>query len=217
MQPIILGNNKVYQEIIQKIVDIGILHISFEHLKLPVENDYSKINKFLGIDILEYYKNNLAYKSGREWLLPAEIKQNNLKDLLHNIDLKNVSIGFSDNDLMHLNRGNCCIGYNNKNKVFSNYYKYTITEAIKRNKNGYITLSSIKDEWYPQRSINRVMNSHSKIKGNHISIKDYITRSWNNKTNLSPILYYGVSASNEKDSEGNIIYLIDPKMTNALT
>ena len=214
IQPVFPKYEEEYIRMIDEISSRGVDYFVLEHFKLPFERkNINLVNEKLGYDILDFYRQKKAKAVGREWALPPEYKLLNITKMAKQVpSYENLHFGFADNDLMHLNKFNCCIGPYSKIEEFSRYYKYTITNAILKSREKLIKLNSIDDEWYPSKSINRVLNSKSRIKGKGISIKDYIAKTWNSDNHLSPKSYYGIIDTQDCDSDGNKIYSWDKRI-----
>jgi DNA repair photolyase len=211
LQPFLPDREFFYVRLINDLAEIGVCHFAIEHLKLPIDNKkyIYRLNNYAGYDIYKYYRSKNSTVSGRELVLPSQKKLQNINSILNEINHKNLSIGYADNDLMHLNIHNCCIGSLENIKQFSKKYKFTITNAITKRENGEISLKNISDEWHPRKSISRIINSKSRIEGSNISIKDYMLKHWNNSTNLSPNNYFGVQKTNKFDCDGNLLFYCD--------
>ena len=210
LQPFIPRFEEEYINIIEDLIKAGVKTISIEYLKLPLENEkmnFSLMDEIFGFPLLAFYKKKEATRSGREWVLPSKYKYEMIKTIKNQFN--DIEINYADNDLMHLNKYNCCIGKYQQLEGFQNTFNYNITTAIKNNQNGVIKRNSIEEEWYPKKSINRIINSKSRISGEGIIIKDYIDKAWNSASNLSPINYHGVLKGDNVDDNQNIEYKLE--------
>ena len=209
LQPIFPNYENEYIKIINSLMKFDVDYFVFEFYKLPFEN-YKRLNilqKKLNYNLFDFYKENDAIAAGREWILPSVYKTNAIRNIINNVEKSSkISIGYADNDLLHLNKFNCCLGPYATKKGFENSFKYNIPMAIRKSTSNNIILNSIQGEWYPKKSINRIMNSKSRIHGDDISIKDYIKRAWNSSNHLSPEFYYGINRKQENDKAGNAVF-----------
>jgi DNA repair photolyase len=209
LQPILLGKVDNYQRIIHELINSGVKHYVVEHLKLHIDkkNSRSKLNDFYNNDVFEEYKKIGANRSGREWVLPGKVQYENIRSIFESkTNQKSISIGFADNNLLHFSKGNCCVGDRKDGDPFEKSYKYQISYALASSKNREVTIDSLDGIWFPQRSIGKMINSNSRIKGKGVTVKDYLLRHWNGKTSLSPDNYFGIRRTEKVDKNGNTIY-----------
>ena len=114
MQPLIPTQiREVVDEFIPRIGETKTKHVIVEFLKLPVENRISNIKDFfeeLNWNGYEYYKNYGAIRTGREWVLPPELKWDLLQPVIEKIQNFNMTYGAGDYGLNHLGDTDCCCG-----------------------------------------------------------------------------------------------------------
>lgn len=216
-QPYIPGVSTSPEEYISKVASAGCLHISFEHLKILIgrrSNVVNAIQELTNRNIYKEYTSAGALHLGTELILPAK---NRLETVLHVKDLaldSKMSFGAADNDLQYLSSTEtCCSGVDNFSG-FENWFKHQIANAVRRSKGEkYITISSILDEWSPIGSIDRYLNSMSRLSsriGSEGSLKDHIIYRWNASGKEGcPDFYYGVSATGRFDKNNAMIYQWD--------
>lgn len=223
-QPYIPHVSESPSEFISIISGLGIDHVGFEHLKLPVEvyNPlWKKLSSNLDFDIKSYYISNNAHSDGRELILPAEYKIKNALLVKSELKKRNMTFGSADNEIQYLSDNNCCCSGVDKYPGFENWYKYQIAYAIKKSNGNFITLSLIENEWRPHGSIDKYLNSESRITNNsdlHNKVEDYILNRWENLSSpFNPTKFYGVKYSENRDSSGYRIYEWNPNVKNILS
>jgi len=195
-------------ELIPRISEAGVKHVIVEFLKLPLEKSLFFIsNIFNSIDWngFNYYKDNGAIKTGREWVLPPQLKWELLQPIINSIRNHGMTYGAGDYGLNHLGDTDCCCGIDNI-PGFNNWFHPNIAYIIRNSPGELLTFNDVNQFDYPQKSIRMYMNSNSRPK-NTKGIKDYIKNKWNDpgKEN-APDTFLGVSFSGELDTYGNCIY-----------
>lgn len=204
------------EDIIEKLIpalnSANIDHLITEHLKLPVEKNFSMIKalqKRTGWDLYSMYKNLGAKLVGREWLLPNEVKYNNILKIVKNLN-KNITHSFADYGLQHFGDTECCCGVD-KFWDDSNWFKGNIVNSIKSNLNNNIFSIKLLDKnKYPSSSIKRILNSNCR-KNDHKTIKDFLVTKWNMPNTVnSPdhLLYINFCGF---DENGNCLYKYEKK------
>ncbi len=214
-QPYIIGISDDIQYFVNKIKNTGTKHIGFEHLKLPLEKSSSIEEKYkiiTGKSIYKLYKEKGGILNGREYILPMSEKLNNIIKLKKSLKGTNISIGFADNEFQYLSTNNCCCSGVDIFEGFENWYKPQISYAIRKsylNKDKEIRLDNIQDEWDSNGSIDKFVNSKSRIKkrGNPNTMFDYIKTRWNDLNScFNPSKYFNVEYANKIDEQGNKIF-----------
>lgn len=209
-QPYIPGVSEQPKEFVKQISSVGIRHIAIEHLKLPLEKHnplWKRLATKLNFDILQFYKTNGAYRDGRELILPTGFKIRALMELKSALSGSNITVGAADNDLQHLSDSDCCCSGVDQFPGFENWNKYQIGHAIKKSEGNRILYSSIAEYWRPQGSIDKHLNSKSRIKSTninrHLVIDDYILERWENlDSEFNPTKYFGIEFNGERDING---------------
>ncbi|GAB3027480.1 radical SAM protein [Spirosoma pulveris] len=216
-QPYIPGVSTTPEDYISTVASAGCQHISFEYLKILIgrrSNVVDAVQEISNKNIYKDYINAGASHLGTELILPAAKR---IETVLHvkklAIDSK-MTFGAADNDLQYLSSTEtCCSGVDNF-PGFENWFKHQIANAVRRSKDKkYITISSILDEWSPTGSIDRYLNSMSRLSsrlGNEGSLKDHVIYRWNSSGKEGcPDFYYGVSATGKYDKDNAMIYQWD--------
>ena len=212
-QPYIPSVSESFEEFIERVENVGIKHIGFEHLKLPYEKNnliWKRLISSLDFDIINFYKENNAINDGRELILPAELKIKNALKVKSILSKKNISFGSADNEIQYLSDSNCCCSGVDKFEGFENWNKFQIAYAIKKSNGNDITFDLIENEWHPKGAIDKHLNSKTRIpktSENHNSVRNYIENRWENlNSNFNPINFLGVTESGRRDKNGMRIF-----------
>lgn len=214
-QPYIPNFSESPEIFIEKISNLGAMHLGFEHLKLPLEttNDLnSKLFKVTGINTLDYYQNLKSKGDGRELILPIEAKIEKIKLVKYLAQKSNLTFGAADNELQYLSDTSCCCSGVDQIKGFENWNKYQISHAIKKSydlEKSAINYSLIKNEWKPSGSIDKFVNSNSRIAKaeEHNKVEDYIKDRWQNLNSpFNPTKFHGIEFKDKFDENGMKIY-----------
>ncbi len=214
-QPFIPNVSEQPEEFIKKIASVGIRHLGFEHLKLPVENNsllWQKLSKNLNFDIKKFYSDNNASRDGREMVLPPDFKIKNALIVKNELKKYGITFGSADNDIQYLSDFDCCCSGVDQFAGFENWNKFQIANAIKKSNGNEIRFELIADEWHPKGSIDKFLNSESRIvkKEDHNTINDYILDRWENLNSaFNPTKFYGVQYSGKRDKNGLRIFTWD--------
>lgn len=221
-QPYIPNVSESPELFVQSIAGVGVKHIGFEHLKLPLEKDHilwKRLLSNLKFDIKEYYKNLGAFVDGRELILPAEykvIKALEVRDEAHKYSL---SFGSADNDIQYLSDFDCCCSGVDQFDGFEKWNKFQIAYAIKKSKGNEIRFDSIINEWHPDGAIDNYLNSKSRIKAleEHNKIRDYIEKRWEDlNSTFNPTKFHGVIFNGNVDENGFKIYNWSDEVNNII-
>jgi DNA repair photolyase len=214
-QPYIIGISDDINYFVEEIKKTGIKHIGFEHLKLPLEKNSDiekKYKAITGKSLYELYKKKGAILNGREYILPISEKLKNINTLKKSLQGSNISLGFADNEFQYLSTYNCCCSGVDMFEGFENWYKPQISYAIRKsylNNDKDITINNIKKEWNSNGSIDKFINSKSRIEKNESpnTMFDYIENRWNNlDSSFNPSKYFNVEFTNKNDENGNKIF-----------
>lgn len=211
-QPFIIGFSETPESFISQISSVGVKHIGFEHLKIPLASSHKRVLwpshiKSIGVNVNELYASVGATASGRELLLPPLQKIGRIRALKQLTKKLGITFGCADNEFQYLSDTNCCCSGTDQFPGFENWYKFQLGSAVKRSLNKEnISFSEIANEWRPRGSIKEFLNSNCRTSGDN-SIDAHLRRRWNSssdKFNCSS--FYGVKAEEEMDSNGYRIY-----------
>lgn len=221
-QPYIPKVSESHLEFISKISETGIKHLGFEHLKLPIEKNnplWQKLTTKLDFEIRAFYIKNKSKADGREFILPPEYKIKTALLIKEELKKRNITFGSADNDIQYLSDNNCCCSGVDQFEGFDNWNKFQIAFAVKKSMGNQITFDLIANEWRPKGSIDKYLNSESRITKNesHNRIEDYIIHRWENlSSDFNPTRFYGVKDSGLRDNNGFRIFDWDLKIKNII-
>ncbi|KQU89466.1 hypothetical protein ASD00_26795 [Ensifer sp. Root31] len=212
IQPVLPTKEGDVFELIDRLAEVGAKHVSIEHLKLAVEpKHHARLSSALGLDVRSYFDEAGSKRIGREWILPIRSRVERQLEYRRRTHQNKMFFGAADSDLLHLSDGSsCCSGVDLLGLV--SRFTFTFTQAVRSAKNLRVEFSSIAGEWRPQKSIARYVNSKSRL-GPSAGIDAYIREAWNGLTHgASPAMYYGVHPTDEYDSAGCRVYMLDPSV-----
>jgi DNA repair photolyase len=212
-QPWIPGVSELPEEFVPRVAATGCRHLAFEHLKLPLErrdNAWSLFPVLGAGDLHAQYRRQGAVRDGRELVLPATAKLGitlRVRTVVHH---HGMSFGAADNELQYLSDGECCCSGVDRFPGFENFFRHQIGYAVHKSRGRAIHYSAISGEWAPHGSIDRYLNSRSRIStraADQGSLSEHVRARWNDpKASGSPASFFGVVASSVRDSAGNIVY-----------
>jgi len=212
-QPYIPNVSEPFEEFMSKIADVGVKHLGFEHLKLPLEKEstlWKRLISNINFDIRQFYIDNNALNDGRELILPAEYKIKNILKIKALCRQMNISFGSADNEIQYLSDNDCCCSGVDQFEGFENWNKFQIAYAIKKSKGNHITFELIENEWFPEGAIDKYLNSKSRIlrkNNSHNSVKNYILERWENlNSSFNPTKFLNIEYNGLKDKNGLKIY-----------
>ena len=196
--------------LIRELPSAGCRHVAVEHLKLPLETTGQRdLISSLSPEVSRYYQD--AQRVGREWVLPAEMKERNLRPVAKAIREHGMTFGAADNDLQHFSDTMCCCSGVDQLAGFENFFRHHLGYGIRAARGcEAICYSEIAHQWSPRLSPNRFLNSKVRREsrdGQPASVSDYIREKWNSPgTQNSPTSWWGVRATGQRDVSGNKIY-----------
>lgn len=213
IQPFFPSEGEDTLRLIGRLSNSGCRHVAVEHLKLPVERRdalFDDLGKALRSDPWELYRRQGAHRSGREWVLPADVKKRNVEPLMAAIRSGGMTFGAADNELQYLSDTRCCCSGVDQIPGFGNFFRhqigYAIREARERKEIRYGTLS---EQWCPKASPDRFLNSNTRHSGpRSATMADYIRKKWNSPgSQNAPTSWLGIRKAERPDAAGNTIYL----------
>jgi len=215
-QPYIPTLSEPPDEFVPRVSATGCRHVAFEHLKVPLErrdNAWPAFPILDGQDFHTQYRQQGAVRDGRELVLPAAAKLSMTLRVRAAVHEQRMSFGAADNELQYLSDTPCCCSGVDRFPGFENFFKHQIGFALHQSRGAAIRYSSIADEWAPHGSIDRYLNSKSRLsrrtdeKG---TLTDHIRARWNEPAAPgSPASFFGVASSGRVDSSGNLVYRWD--------
>lgn len=204
-QPYIPGVSESPAIFVGRAASAGFSHIGLEHLKLPVERNHPLWATFLAgtqRDLYAEYQAWGAHRDGREYVLPAGRKLPTIIEVASLAKSCGLTFGAADNEFQYLSDTACCCSGVDQFPGFENWFKYQIGYAIWKARDlDRIELRAIAKEWHPSGSVDRFLNSHSRLthrgtaKG---SVRAHITERWRDISSPNnPSTFYGVVAAQQ--------------------
>jgi DNA repair photolyase len=208
-QPYVPGVSEPARRFVRNVTSAGARHVAIEHLKLPVETSnplWSKLVAGSGRDLRADYVRCDATRDGRELVLPARVKLPTLLEVRDAVHAAGVSFGVADNELQYLSDTECCCSGVDRFPGFEGWFKHQIAYAVRRCRGHEILYGAIAGYWTPEGSVDRWLNSHSRIgrvAGSAGTLKDHIRARWNDVTSpFSPVRFFGVEPTDEYTAAG---------------
>jgi DNA repair photolyase len=223
-QPYVPGVSEPPSRFVQNVANVGAQHIALEHLKLPVETNHPLWSQLLtgaGRDLRSDYLRLGAKLAGREYVLPAHVKLPTILEVRDNVHKAGLSFGVADNEFQYLSDTDCCCSGVDRFPGFEGWFKHQVAHAVRCSRGKQITYETIASYWAPDSSVDRWLNSHSRIgnlEGNQGTLKEHLQLRWNDPNSpLSPTGFYGVLATDEFTPLGFRVYEwrrdLDPRLT----
>jgi DNA repair photolyase len=223
-QPWIPGVSESPEQFVPKIAATGCRHVAFEHLKLPVERHENGWWTFpiLGSgDLYAHYHRHGAPRDGREFVLPVSIKLGTTLRVRAVVHQHGMSFGAADNELQYLSDSACCCSGIDRFPGFENFFRHQIGFALYQSRGKAIHYNAISREWAPSGSIDRYLNSRSRLSSRTAkegSLSEHVRARWNDLAAPgNPANFFGVISSDRKDSSGNRIYVWAGTLRDVLT
>ena len=212
-QPYIPGFSETAEEFASRVATAGCRHVALEHLKVPVERSHplwEKLTEAAGRDYYSDYKSQNAPRDGREYVLPLRVKVPAILEASKAVRAQRMTFGAADNEVQYLSDTDCCCSGVDQFPGFENWFKHQIGYAIRKCLGKRITYDSISREWLPVGSVDRFLNSRSRLSKRSQSagtVRDHILARWNNpKAPGNPCTFGGVISTPEVTSSGNKVY-----------
>lgn len=210
VQPLFVPQLKnVERELIPMLGERGCRHVIVEHLKLPVEKrrqSFDRMLKKMCWDAYGYYKGHGMIVVGREWMLPNQIKWDNVQGIVDAIHKYRMTYGAGDYGLHHLGDTACCCGIDCV-PGFEKWYRANFANIIRNAKGCLIGFREVAKQWRPVGSIKRILNSRCRSTNMGHNMLDYLKRKWNSPgTPNAPDAFMGVKLYGS-GSDGNCVYV----------
>lgn len=222
-QPFIRGISETPCEFIPRIAATGCRHVAFEHLKLPLERSNPLWRQFKAgteRDFFKEYQQSGAHRDGRELVLPAVEKLQMVLLARSYTHRYGMTFGAADNEFQYLSDTGCCCSGVDQFPGFEGWFKHQIAFAVRQSYGKPLLYEVLAKEWTPLGSIDRYLNSRSRIAAGGKSngtIRDHVRRRWN-ETDApgSPTSFYGVLPSvhslDRRPEQNNRVYLWDQRI-----
>jgi len=209
IQPILPGHEDTAYSIIDAVAAAGAKHVSLEYMKLPIETGKTfnrTVELALGEPPKDLFNRLGGRRLGRETILSSAYRYPRLLDLGQHARNVGLTVGFADNDLLHMSDGNSCCNGMDLHVPSVSVFSGNILGAINKTSPGDIlTFESIEKEWMPLGNISTYLNSKSRILSNKWS--DYASLIWNGRHGIyRPDYFFGIVDTGRADDLGHIIY-----------
>jgi DNA repair photolyase len=212
-QPFVPGVSEDSAVFVRRVASTGCKHLAFEHLKLPLERRnplWQELTLAAGRDLHEEYVSIGAVRDGREYVLPWKEKLDRVLEVARHVRAAGMTFGAADNEFQYLSDTEACCSGVDQFLGFQNFFRSQIGYAIRRSRGKSISYDMIKNEWQPTGSIDRYLNSKTRI-GNRAasrgSLKEHVLARWNSPgAPGSPSTFFGVTVCEKKRTRGNLIY-----------
>jgi len=197
---------------VKRVTSVGIKHLALEHLKLSMEKNNPLVQQVLlykKLDLNKLYKQKNCHSDGREFVLPPWEKIGVIKYIKSELAGYKTTFGAADNEFQYLSDTFCCCSGADQFNGFENWNKFQIAYAVKKSNGSEISFDLIKDEWSPQGSIDKHLNSKSRIpvSNGHNTVSCYIKERWENlKSPFNPTSFWGVVYKGKVDKNNMKIY-----------
>jgi DNA repair photolyase len=205
-QPYIPGVSEAPVEFVERVAATGCRHVALEYLKLPLERDKRLWREFAaatGRDFFEEYRLMGARRDGREMILSPLHKLAVVLEVRRQVRKNHMSFGAADNEFQYLSDTSCCCSGVDQFPGFENWFRHQIGFAVRQSCDKEIRYSVLEKEWAPTGSINRYLNSRSRIpssKDNNGAIRDHVRERWNRLDSPgSPATFFGVVPKDDFD------------------
>lgn len=212
-QPFIPGFSEDAEEFASRVSSSGCRHVGLEHLKIPVERNHPLWHDLIKASKRDFhfdFKSIQAPRDGREYVLPARAKLPAIVETSKAVRSRQMTFGAADNEFQYMSDTGCCCSGVDQFPGFENWFRHQIGYAVRKCRGKRITYDSISKEWTPAGSIDRFLNSRSRLssRSKHAgSVRDHVLNRWNIAGAPGcPISFYGVVATPELTSCGNKVY-----------
>jgi len=214
-QPVIPGHEDSAIYLIEQAAKCGVKHISAEYLKVPIDANLkfgSSLKKMLFGNPVQYYNSLGAFKLGREFSLPIEVRQNSLIEIYKSTKSFGLSFGFADNDLLHYSDGNSCCGAADLYLKNAGFFRGNVLGAIKNKEIGEkVYFSELLDHWIPSEKISSYLNSKARISIDNKELPEwvgYLMQIWKGELGIfKPSFFNGIFQTSELDAFGLPVYI----------
>lgn len=212
-QPYVPGKTEDPGTFVHRVACSGAKHLALEHLKVPIDANAKAWQRFeteSGVAWRHVYKNGSAARDGREYVLRGTQKLDTIRIVAGLTREAGMTFGAADNEYQYLSDTKCCCAGVDQFDGFHNWFKHQIAYAVRKSEDRIITYESIAQEWSPAGSVDRFLNSHTRL-GKKLGVKgtvsDHIRFRWNHPDVYgSPASFSGVVPTEEFSEKGMRIY-----------
>jgi DNA repair photolyase len=222
-QPYIPSFSEPASEFASRVSSTGCRHIALEHLKVPVERNHAlwtQLTTAAQRDFHSEYKAANALRDGREFVLPSIAKLPAILEAAKAARSCKMTFGAADNEFQYISDADCCCSGVDQFPGFENWFKHQIGYAVRKCRGTRITYDSVSREWAPTGSIDRFLNSRSRLSSRSElpgTLRDHVRGRWNSSSAPGcPASFYGVAMTNQTTSSGLKAYSWDQELLRSL-
>jgi DNA repair photolyase len=212
-QPYVPGKSEAPADFVGRMAGVGARHLALEHLKVPIDANtaaWSKFEKESGVHWRQEFKDDRATREGREYILRGPEKLTTIQTVAGLVRKARMTFGAADNEYQYLSDTQCCCAGVDQFEGFENWFKHQIGYAIRKSEGKSVTHESIANEWSPLGSVDRFLNSHTRLGkklGTKGTVSAHIRFRWNHPdVYASPASFAGVVPTDQFSSAGMRIY-----------
>ena len=212
-QPYVPGKSENPREFVRRVASAGAKHLALEHLKVPIDANapaWRRFERDSGVLWRQEYKDKGAVRDGREYVLRGSEKLDTIRTVSTITKEASMTFGAADNDYQYLSDTQCCCSGVDQFPGFENWFKHQIGYAIRKSEGNLLTYESISDEWSPVASVDRFLNSHTRLGkklGTKGTVSDHIQFRWNHpNVSGSPATFASVAPTERFTLAGFRIY-----------
>lgn len=217
-QPYIRGASESPREFVRRVTDAGARHVALEHLKIPLESGHAQWKRILdttNLDLRRSYLSLGAQRSGRDYVLPPELKLDTVLETRREVRERSATFGAADNEFQYLSDTACCCSGVDQFSGFGHWFGHQIGYAIRKCRDQErIVYGAISNTWTPDGSIDRWVNSRTRLSyqsGTEGTVRNHMRQRWNDTSSpLSPSKFYGVEPTAEFTRQGYRVYRWNP-------
>ena len=212
-QPVIPGHERFAFELVRNAKDAGAKHITFEYLKIPIDDLNSQICKLTnqqGERLVDFYRRLGAVRQGRELVLPAKYKTGFLAEISKFAREQRLSVDFGDNEFLPYSDGRSCCNGADLYLTNLNLFESNPASLIRRKrKHELIKFDELSVEWMPELRVNPYLNSRVRTKSEpgELQWHSYLRHHWRIGAIYSPDFFHGVEFNGSHDSKGMPIFV----------
>lgn len=214
IQPIIPGFENEGLRMVREAAEAGVRHVSFEHLKLSIEDrgaDVQRISEATGVDLWKLMIDRGIQRIGRDYALLAPSKRDFLSAARSECRSSGVAFGAGDTEFIHeSDGGGCC---NGSGLFLRGGHQFTcnlVGVLSGRRAGDAIRFVDFKAHWSPVGGIHNYLTTNSRTRSPSKTLSSWMTlleHRWNGSAGpYSPMLFAGVSWKGDYDSHNRKIY-----------
>lgn len=208
LQPVFPTYEKFAFELVSASQANGAKHVTFEYLKLPVEDLADPVCRIPAADgrsMISVYRDAGAERQGRELVMPTSYKLGFLSDISRFAREAALTVGFGDNEFLPFSDGNSCCNGADLYLKDATYFDANVAAVVRSKCAGeQICFDDLKSKWIPKKSVETYLNSKSRLSNGRqkASWLDMLEHRWRTNSIYSPSYFYGVSPTGKTDSSG---------------